>query len=115
MSHTTRAPRPGEVDGVHYHFVAKKDMEAAISRYEFIEHALVHTNFYGTSIAAVEQVRSKGKICILDIDVQGVQSVKKSSLDCRCTEKDNTLLYNIILRDNTLFYCIGIYLFFPLH
>jgi guanylate kinase len=58
-------------------------MEEAISRNEFIEYAHVHTNIYGTTIAAVEKVRSQGKICILDIDIQGVQSVKKSALDCR--------------------------------
>jgi len=83
VSHTTRAPRPGEENGVHYHFVEKDAMEAAIARDEFIEHAAVHTNFYGTSIAAVETVRSQGKVCILDIDIQGVQNVKKSSLVCK--------------------------------
>lgn len=83
VSHTTRAPRPGEEDGVHYNFVAKDDMEAAIGRGEFIEWAAVHTNFYGTSIAAVEKVKTQGKVCILDIDIQGVQSVKKSSLEAK--------------------------------
>lgn len=83
VSHTTRGPRPGEEDGVHYNFVSKTDMEAAIEKGEFIEYASVHTNFYGTSFKAVEKVRSSGKICILDIDVQGVQSVKKSSIPCR--------------------------------
>ena len=83
VSHTTRAPRPGEENGVHYNFVEKTDMEAAIERGEFIEHAAVHTNFYGTSIAAVEKVKAEGKVCILDIDIQGVQSVKKSSLVCK--------------------------------
>lgn len=83
VSHTTRAPRPGEEDGVHYNFVEKADMEAAIARGDFIEHAAVHTNFYGTSVAAVEKVKSQGKVCILDIDIQGVQSVKKSSLVCK--------------------------------
>jgi len=83
VSHTTRGPRPGEEDGVHYNFVAKEDMEAAIARGEFIEHAHVHTNIYGTSIAAVEKVKSQGKVCILDIDIQGVQSVKKSTLTAK--------------------------------
>lgn len=83
VSHTTRAPRPGEENGVHYNFVKKEEMEAAISRGEFIEHASVHTNFYGTSIEAVEKVKSQGKVCILDIDIQGVQSVKKSSLTAK--------------------------------
>ena len=70
VSHTTRAPRPGEEDGVHYNFVEKSAMEAAIANGEFIEHAAVHTNFYGTSIAAVDKVKSEGKVCILDIDIQ---------------------------------------------
>jgi len=62
VSHTTRGPRPGEEDGVHYNFVAKDDMEAAIARGEFIETAFVHTNIYGTSIVAVEKVMSQGKV-----------------------------------------------------
>merc|ERR1712087_460077 len=81
VSHTTRAPRPGEECGVHYHFVAKPDMEKAISRGEFIEYARVHSNMYGTSIAAVQAVSAAGKTCLLDIDVQGAESVKKSPLD----------------------------------
>lgn len=83
VSHTTRAPRPGEQNEVHYHFVEKAAFEFAVRENHFIEHADVHTNLYGTSYKAVEHVRSKGKICILDIDVQGVHNVKKSQLDCR--------------------------------
>lgn len=56
VSHTTRGPRPGEVNGVHYHFVDKAEMEEAIKRNEFIEYANVHTNIYGTSIKAVDSV-----------------------------------------------------------
>ena len=58
VSHTTRAPREGEQDGVHYHFVTKEEMEAAIARGEFVEYAHVHTNIYGTSIASVKAVRA---------------------------------------------------------
>jgi guanylate kinase len=83
VSHTTRAPRPGEVDGQHYHFVDKSAMEFSIHNGDFIEYANVHTNIYGTSYKAVTSVRSTGKICILDIDIQGVRNVKKSDLDCR--------------------------------
>jgi len=83
VSHTTRKPRPGEVDGVHYHFAEKSDMEAMIARSEFIEYAHVHTNIYGTSIAAVQAVSSSGKACLLDIDVQGAEIVKRSDLDAR--------------------------------
>lgn len=78
VSHTTRAPRDGEENGVHYNFVSKSDMEEAIDKGEFIEYAKVHTNLYGTSFAAVEAVRKAGKICILDIDTQGVRNVKLS-------------------------------------
>jgi guanylate kinase len=49
VSHTTRGPRPGEENGIHYHFAEKATMEAAIARGEFIEHADVHGNLYGTS------------------------------------------------------------------
>ena len=83
VSHTTRQPREGEENGVHYHFVALEEMEAATGRGEFVEFARVHANMYGTSIKAVEDVQSRGKICILDIDIQGVQKVKASSLQCK--------------------------------
>mmetsp|Transcript_15130 Transcript_15130/g.20608 ORF Transcript_15130/g.20608 Transcript_15130/m.20608 type:complete len:414 (-) Transcript_15130:177-1418(-) len=80
VSHTTRKPREGEVDGVHYNFSTVDDMKKEIEEGKFIEYAEVHGNYYGTSVASVEKVQSAGKICILDIDVQGVQSVKKSAL-----------------------------------
>lgn len=57
VSHTTRAARPGEENGVHYHFVSKGEFEEAVERGDFIEYAKVHTNFYGTSFQAVERVR----------------------------------------------------------
>lgn len=81
VSHTTRAPREGEVDGTHYNFTTVDSIKKEIADGKFIEYAEVHGNYYGTSVAAVESVRSQGKICILDIDVQGVQNVKKSNLD----------------------------------
>ena len=81
VSHTTRAPRPGEEDGVHYNFVEKAAMEADIAAGKFLEYAHVHENIYGTSLAAVEAVAEKGQVCVLDIDVQGAEIVKKSSLD----------------------------------
>jgi len=80
VSHTTRKPRPGEQDSVHYHFTNVEDMNKAIQEGKFVEHANVHGNLYGTSKAAVEAVMKSGKICILDIDVQGAEQVKKSSL-----------------------------------
>mmetsp|Transcript_33328 Transcript_33328/g.55962 ORF Transcript_33328/g.55962 Transcript_33328/m.55962 type:complete len:281 (+) Transcript_33328:78-920(+) len=83
VSHTTRSPREGEENGVHYNFVTKAEFEEAVEKGDFIEYAKVHTNYYGTSVMAGEKVRAAGKVCILDIDIQGVQSVKKSSLDAK--------------------------------
>jgi len=82
VSHTTRAPRPGEKDGVDYHYVAKEVMEAKIQASEMLEYAHVHSNIYGTSIEAVEQVMRERR-CILDIDVQGVDSVKRTHMNSR--------------------------------
>jgi len=83
VSHTTRAPRVGEQDGVHYHFCDKEKMEAMIANGEFIEYARVHSNIYGTSIAGVSAVSSAGKTCLLDIDVQGAELVKRTNLNAR--------------------------------
>lgn len=73
ISHTTRKIRGNERDGVEYHFVKEhKDLKDI----EFLEKADVHGNVYGTSKSAVLKVQESGKICILDIDVQGVEQVK---------------------------------------
>ena len=130
VSHTTRTPRPGEVDQVHYHFTTVPQIQQEIKDNKFIEYAEVHGKYYGTryvvcvleysnsfgtcanhsslrlqlpvttdtlflllslslyiqnnhippSIESVESVQKSGKICILDIDVQGVQKVKASQL-----------------------------------
>lgn len=77
VSHTTRDPRPGEQDGKDYHFLAHAEMEKAIAEGSFIEHAHVHGNIYGTSKDAVDAVRKEGKVCILDIDVQGAKSIQE--------------------------------------
>jgi guanylate kinase len=76
VSHTTRAPRAGEVDGKDYHFVDTAAMEAMIARGEFLESCKVHSNIYGTSKASLEAVRSEGKVCIIEMDVQGTQKLR---------------------------------------
>ncbi|PWA94743.1 guanylate kinase-like domain-containing protein [Artemisia annua] len=81
VSHTTRAPREKEENGVHYHFTNRDVMEEEIKSGKFLEYADVHGNLYGTSIEAVEVVADAGKRCILDIDVQGARSVRASSLE----------------------------------
>ncbi len=77
VSHTTRAARPGEVDGVNYHFVSVDQFEAIKSEGGFLEHAQVFDNFYGTSQAWLNQRLAAGKDVILEIDWQGAQQVRK--------------------------------------
>lgn len=76
ISHTTRSPRPGEKNGVDYHFVTRVDFENMIAKGLFLEHAEVHENLYGTSRLAVEQQLAEGVDVILDIDVQGADIVR---------------------------------------
>ncbi|KWU46189.1 guanylate kinase [Rhodotorula sp. JG-1b] len=76
ISHTTRAPRPGESHGISYHFVTRDDFLDLVKRDGFIEHAEFGGNMYGTSVQAVEDVKKGGKMCILDIDTQGVKLIK---------------------------------------
>ncbi|MEO9943867.1 MAG: guanylate kinase [Paraglaciecola sp.] len=76
VSHTTRAPRPGEVDGVHYHFVDHAEFEALIAENAFFEWAEVFGNYYGTSRVIIEQTLAKGIDVFLDIDWQGARQVK---------------------------------------
>lgn len=83
VSHTTRAPRPGEEDGVHYNFTTVSNILEEVEQGKFIEHAEVHGKHYGTSVAAVEKVREKGQICILDIDVQGCRSARAKGLEAK--------------------------------
>jgi len=83
VSHTTRQPRPGERDGIDYHFSTREEMQADIDAGKFIEHAEVHGNLYGTSTAAVEAIERQGMVCLLDIDIQGAESVRRSSLHDR--------------------------------
>ncbi|XP_043921826.1 guanylate kinase isoform X4 [Protopterus annectens] len=81
VSHTTRKPRHGEEDGKDYHFTTKEEMQKGIDQGEFIEHAVFSGNMYGTSKAAVQTVLAENKICILDVDMQGVLSIKKTNLN----------------------------------
>ncbi len=76
VSTTTRAPRPGEVDGVNYHFVDIESFEQQVSEGAFLEHAKVFDNYYGTSQKTVENQLASGKDVILEIDWQGAQQVK---------------------------------------
>ncbi|MDH4321212.1 MAG: guanylate kinase [Desulfobulbaceae bacterium] len=81
ISHTTRAPRAGEQDGVDYHFVDRDRFVAMREAGAFLEWAEVHGNFYGTSLAAVEASLAAGTDIILDIDVQGCRQVRAMAGD----------------------------------
>ena len=76
ISFTTRAPRPQERDGVDYSFISREDFEARVSRGEFLEHADVFGNYYGTHRSTLDRARAEGKDLLLDIDVQGARQLK---------------------------------------
>ncbi|MEA1983240.1 MAG: guanylate kinase [Campylobacterota bacterium] len=75
ISTTTRPMREGEVEGVDYHFVDKEEFAKDIEEDHFLEHALVHGNYYGTSLKPVKAALAEGKLVIFDIDVQGNTAV----------------------------------------
>lgn len=75
VSHTTRAPRYGEENGKHYHFVSKEDFAAYRDKGGFLEWAEVHGNLYGTSLEQTQRITESGSDVILEIDVQGAASV----------------------------------------
>ena len=77
VSHTTRSPRPGEENGVHYHFVSVDEFKALIEKNDFFEWAQVFDNYYGTSKQAIESQLAAGIDVFLDIDWQGAQQIRK--------------------------------------
>ena len=77
ISHSTRKPRPGEIDGQHYHFVSREIFADMIKKGEFLEHAEVFGNYYGTSESSVKAQLEAGIDVILEIDWQGALQVKK--------------------------------------
>lgn len=74
---TTRTPRPGEVNGENYFFVSKTKFEQMVEKDELLEHAFVHTNYYGTPKQFVFDQIENGEIVLLEIDVQGALQIKK--------------------------------------
>jgi guanylate kinase len=82
VSHSTRPPRPGEENGVHYHFVDEPEFEWLIRDNAFLEHARVFDNYYGTGRSAVEQQLAAGHDVILDIDWQGARQIRQTFPSC---------------------------------
>jgi len=78
VSCTTRHPRSGEVDGMDYHFLSQEDFLSRVARGEMLEYALVHGNYYGTLKATVKEALTHGTDVLLDIDVQGAMTIRKT-------------------------------------
>ena len=76
ISHTSRPIRPNEVDGVDYFFVSDSQFKEMLERHEFIEHANVYGNYYGTNLNTIQQFMRNGKDIILEIDWQGARQIK---------------------------------------
>ncbi|MFT4260097.1 guanylate kinase [Microbacterium sp.] len=87
VSATTRAPRPGEIDGVHYYFVNDAEFDRLIADGELLEHAVVHNKSrYGTPRAPIDRALAEGRTVLLEIDLQGARQVRRS-------EPDATLIF----------------------
>lgn len=82
VSHTTRPMREGEKDGVNYHFIGRAEFEAMIDRGDFLEHADVFGNYYGTSQVWVREMLDRGRDVILEIDWQGASQVRRLIPEC---------------------------------
>ena len=76
VTSTTRSPRPGEEDGVHYRFLGREEFEERIRKGSFLEHAAVHGHLYGTPREDVEDALRRGKHVLLNIDVQGAEQLR---------------------------------------
>lgn len=81
VSATTRAPRPGEADGVHYHFLSVEQFEKWIEEDQFLEHAQFVGNYYGTPRLYVDEAMDQGRDVLLDIEIQGADQVKRKRPD----------------------------------
>ena len=94
VSHTTRKPRPGEVHGKHYYFVSQEEFDKVNAANGFVEHATVHGNSYGTSIAEIERLVKLNQIVILDIDLQGCKLIKQNK---EFIEKFNPFFLRVVV------------------
>ncbi|KAL8618008.1 hypothetical protein ACOMHN_040232 [Nucella lapillus] len=80
VSHTTRKPRPGEEHGKDYYFVTREDFQQLIDNSGFLEHAQFSGNCYGTSKRSVQEIQASGRLCVLDVEINGVKSIKNARL-----------------------------------
>ena len=89
----TRPPRGNEQDGVHYHFLSEEEFSKRIARGEFLEHALVHGNRYGTLKQSVYDALAQGRDIIMDIDVQGAKQIR---LACAALADDDAIKQSLV-------------------
>jgi len=82
ISHTTRSMRPGEKDGINYHFVDEATFTTMLNNDAFLEHAKVFNNYYGTAQTWVDEILAKGEDVVLEIDWQGAEQVRRLQPDC---------------------------------
>ena len=97
ISATTRSPRPGEENGVHYHFITRDEFESRISRGEILEYTTYCDNYYGTPLKEVNEALENGQDMILEIEVDGAMQVKdkiESSVTIMLTPPDACVLEN---------------------
>lgn len=97
VSATTRNPRPGEINGVHYHFIDKAEFENRIANGEILEYTTYCENYYGTPLKEVKRALAKGKDIVLEIEVDGAMQVKnkiESSITIMLTPPDACVLEN---------------------
>jgi guanylate kinase len=81
VSSTTRAPRPGETDGINYHFISREQFQADVDSGRFLEYAQFSGNFYGTSRQEVDEARKAGQDLLLDIEVQGARQLQEKGIE----------------------------------
>lgn len=93
VSCTTRAPRGEERDGVHYHFLSAEEFKMRVVRGEFLEHAEVHGNFYGTLKQMVYNALAEGRDIIMDIDVQGAKQIR---LACEAMSDNDPIKQSLV-------------------
>ncbi|KAK7506581.1 hypothetical protein BaRGS_00002056 [Batillaria attramentaria] len=83
VSHTTRKPRPGEEHGKHYYYVTREEFDQLIKDSGFLEHAEFSGNKYGTSKKSVQEIMASGRLCFLDVEINGVKSIKAADMKPR--------------------------------
>ncbi|RKY15430.1 MAG: guanylate kinase [Planctomycetota bacterium] len=80
VSATTRAPRPGEKNGVDYHFVSREEFEKMVNNKQMLEWTQVYGNYYGTPISEIENAQKDGKVLLLDIEIDGVEQLRSKGI-----------------------------------